>query len=90
MYSNFRSFLFNIIPGYCVSDLIYLGVIVFIIAGFISSKKWTPFLSTVVFALIFKLLDLLVLNQNANLVLTQFLHIIVLPFILTLLYSRKS
>ena len=89
MYASFKSFLFNIVPGYCVSDLVYLGVIVFIISGFLSSKKWTPFLSTVVFGVILKLLDFLVLKQSAGIVLSQFLHIIVLPFILTILYSRK-
>ena len=86
MYANFKSFLFQMIPGYCVSDLVYLGVIVFIIAGFLSSKKWTP----VIFALVFKLLDLLVLNQSANILVEQFLHMIVLPFALTILYSKRS
>ncbi|MBR4315497.1 MAG: hypothetical protein IKP65_00805 [Alphaproteobacteria bacterium] len=90
MYANFKSFLFQMIPGYCVSDLVYLGVIVFIIAGFLSSKKWTPFFASVIFALVFKLLDLLVLNQSANILVEQFLHMIVLPFILTILYSKRS
>ena len=90
MYLNFKNFIFQIIPGYCVSDFVYLGIIVFIIAEFLSSKKWTPFLATVIFAFIFKLLDLLVLNQNTTILFEQFLHMIVLPFILTLLYSRKS
>ena len=90
MYAQLKTFIFRMIPGYNVSDLIYLGMIVFIIAGFLSSKKWTPFFSTVIFALIVKLLDLLVLGQSANVLVEQFLHIIVLPFILTLLYSRKS
>ncbi len=90
MYSQLKTFIFRMIPGYNVSDLIYLGMIVFIIAGFLSSKKWTPFFSTVIFALIVKLLDLLVLGQSANVLVEQFLHIIVLPFIITLLYSRRS
>ena len=90
MYAQFKSFIFQMIPGYCVSDLIYLGMIVFILAGFLASKKWTPFFVTVIFALVFKLLDLLVLNQSAPVLVEQFLHIIALPFILTLLYSRKS
>ncbi|MCR5506366.1 MAG: hypothetical protein K6F04_00790 [bacterium] len=90
MYANFKSLIFQMIPGYCVSDLVYLGVIVFIIAGFLSSKKWTPFFASFIFALVFKLLDLLVLNQPTNILVEQFLHMIVLPFILTLLYSRKS
>ena len=90
MYAQFKSFIFQMIPGYCVSDLVYLGMIVFIIAGFLASKKWTPFFATVIFALVFKLLDLLVLNQSAHVLVEQFLHMIVLPFILTLLYSRKS
>ncbi len=89
MYANFKNFIFQMIPGYCVSDFVYLGIIVFIIAGFLSSKKWTPFLATVIFAAVFKLLDLLVLNQNTTILFEQFLHMIVLPFVLTLLYSRK-
>ena len=89
MYANLRNIIFQAIPGYCVSDFIYLGMIIFIIAGFLSSKKWTPFLATVIFASIFKLLDLLVLNQNTTMLFEQFLHMIVLPFILTLLFSRK-
>lgn len=89
MYANIRSALFQLIPGYCVSDLVYLGVIVFIIAGFIATKKWTPFFASLIFAVIFKTLDFLVLGQSAGVVFEQFLHIIVLPFVLTLLYSRR-
>ena len=48
MYANIRSALFQLIPGYCVSDLVYLGVIVFIIAGFIATKKWTPFFASLI------------------------------------------
>ncbi len=90
MYLSLKKLLFQIIPGYCVSDLVYLGIVVFIIAGFISSKKWTPFLSTLIFAIIFKLLDLLVLNQPTNILVEQFLHMIILPLILTLLYSKRA
>ncbi len=90
MYANFKSFLFQIVPGYCVSDLVYLGIIVFIISGFISSKKWTPFLSSLIFAIILKSLDFLVLNQNPNILVEQFLHIIILPLLLTVLYSKRS
>ncbi len=89
MYANIRSALFQLIPGYCVSDLVYLGVIVFIIAGFIATKKWTPFFASLIFAVIFKTLDFLVLGQSAGVIFEQFLHIIVLPFVLTLLYSRR-
>ncbi len=89
MYANIRSALFQLIPGYCVSDLVYLGVIVFIIAGFIATKKWTPFFASLIFAIIFKTLDFLVLGQSAGVIFEQFLHIIVLPFVLTLLYSRR-
>ena len=89
MYANIRSALFQLIPGYCVSDLVYLGVIVFIIAGFIATKKWTPFFASLIFAVIFKTLDFLVLGQSAGVIFEQFLHIIVLPFALTLLYSRR-
>lgn len=89
MYANIRSALFQLIPGYCVSDLVYLGVIVFIIAGFIATKKWTPFFASLIFAVIFKTLDFLVLGQSAGVIFEQFLHIIVLPLVLTLLYSRR-
>ena len=89
MYANIRIALFQLIPGYCVSDLVYLGVIVFIIAGFIATKKWTPFFASLIFAVIFKTLDFLVLGQSAGVIFEQFLHIIVLPFVLTLLYSRR-
>ena len=90
MYATFRSYLFQLIPGYCVSDLIYLGMIVFILAGFLSSRKWTPFLSCLIFAFVFKLLDFLALGQTASAIIPQFLHMIALPFILTLLYSKRS
>lgn len=91
MYSNFRSLLLNTIPGSCFSDFIYLGMLVFIIAGFFSNKKWGPFVATVIFAVIFKTLDWLVLaGQSSGLILEQFLHMIFLPLVISFLYSRRS
>lgn len=90
MYANLKNIIFHAIPGCVTSDLIYLGMIVFIIAGFISGKKWTPFVSTVIFAVVIKALDIFILHQDVNGVLEQFLHIILLPGIITLLYSKRA
>ena len=89
MYSNFRALLLNAIPGSCFSDFIYLGMLVFIIAGFFSNKKWGPFITTVIFAFVFKGLDLLFLRQASGLVIEQFLHIVLLPVVISFLYARR-
>ncbi|MGN0929738.1 MAG: hypothetical protein ACI4N3_03810 [Alphaproteobacteria bacterium] len=90
MYSNFRSLLLNTIPGSCFSDFIYLGMLVFIIADFFSHKKWGAFITTVVFAIIFKACDYILLNQSSGLVIEQFLHMIFLPLVLSFLYTRRN
>lgn len=89
-YSILRNAILNVIPGYCVSDYVYLGMIVFIIAGFVSSKKWAPFFATIIFTLIWKILDFIILVQNAQIVIIQFLHMITLPLIVTILYRKKQ
>ncbi len=90
MYNQIRNFILQLIPGYCVSDYIYMGIIIFIISGFLYSKKWTPFLITLIFSLVFKSLDFIILNQNASIVIQQFLHIITLPFLITVFYSKRN
>lgn len=86
MYANVRNLLLNIIPGVGMSDFIYLGIIVFIIAGFFSHRKWDAFISTLVFAVIFKVCDYLFgLGLSARI----FLNMVILPFIITLFYARR-
>lgn len=90
MYSQIRSLVFQVIPGYCFSDFIYLGIIVFLITAFFSSKKWVPFIAVLIFAFVLKGFDLLLLRQSSSIVIEQFLHIILLPLILTVCYIRKN
>ena len=86
MYGNLRALLLNIIPGSGMSDMIYLGVIVFIIAGFFSSKKWGAFISTLIFAVIFAVCDILFGHGFSA---EAFLNLVILPFAITLLYARR-
>ena len=88
MYSNIRSLILNTFP-YNVSQLIYIGMIVFIIVGFLSSKRWLPFFSTLIFAFIISSLDYLILNIAPVFIIKNFINIIVLPFIITLFYSKR-
>ena len=39
MYQNLKSAILNLIPGSGVADNIYLGMIVFVIAGFFANKR---------------------------------------------------
>ena len=86
MYANLRNFLLNIIPGAGMANIVYLGVIVFIIAGFFSSRKWDAFISTLIFAVIFAVCDYLFLRSMSS---GMFLNLIALPFVITLLYARR-
>ena len=86
MYANIRNLLLNAIPGVGMSDMIYLGIIVFIIAGFFSHRKWDAFISTIVFSVIFEVCDYLF---GFGLSAVAFLNMLVLPFVITLLYARK-
>jgi hypothetical protein len=76
-------------PGSGYSDWIYLGMIVFAIAGLLSNRKWGPFVASVVFAAIIAALDLLVTTQTAPAAAYVFLHTILLPLAVTLLYSKR-
>ena len=86
MYGNLRNFLLNIIPGAGVANIIYLGIIVFIVAGFFSSRKWDAFISTLIFAVVFAVCDYLFLGHMSSGI---FLNLIALPFVITLLYARR-
>lgn len=90
MYSNFRSLLLYYIPGMGISDYIYLGMLIFIIADFFSHRKWGPFIITVIFSIAFKAADYILLNQASGLVIEQFLHMIFLPLVLSFLYTKRS
>ena len=88
MYSTIRSLILNNFP-YNVSQLIYVGMIIFIITGFLSSKKWLPFLTTLVIAFIIGSLDYLILSIAPVFIVKNFINMIVLPFIITLFYSKR-
>ena len=86
MYAHIRNLLLKAIPGEGMSDIIYLGLIVFIIARFFSSRKWRAFIATVVFAAIFAVCDYLFgIRPSAEML----LNFILLPFVITLLYVRE-
>ena len=88
MYSNIRSVVLNTFP-YNVSQLIYIGMIVFVIVGFLTSKRWLPFFSTLIFAFIIGSLDYLILNISPIFIIKNFINIITLPFVITLFYSKR-
>ncbi len=91
MYANLRNWIFTAIPGTCFSDFIYLGIIVFIIAGFFSSRRWGAFVATCIFAVVFKLLDWLVIpGQQLIPMIEQILHMIFLPLVITALYAKRK
>ena len=88
MYSNIRNVILNTFP-YNVSQLIYIGMIIFVITGLLSSKKWMPFLYTLIFAFVIGSLDYLILNLSPVFVVKNFINTIILPFIITLFYSKR-
>ena len=88
MYSNIRSVILNSFP-YNVSQFIYIGMIIFIVTGFLSSKKWLPFLSTLIFAFVIGSLDYLILNISPIFIVKNFINMVALPFIITLFYSKR-
>jgi hypothetical protein len=90
MYQNLKSAILNLIPGSGVADNIYLGMIVFVIAGFFANKRWGAFIATVIFTAIYKGIDLVFYNVALSGLLEQAMHMILLPLVVTLLYSRKN
>lgn len=88
MYSNIRSLILNTFP-YNVSQFIYIGMIVFIITGFLSSKKWLPFFTTLIVAFVIGSLDYLILSISSIFIVKNFINMIALPFIITLFYSKR-
>ncbi|MBN1783799.1 MAG: hypothetical protein JW812_02415 [Alphaproteobacteria bacterium] len=90
MYSNLKYHLFSIIPGGGITDIIYLGMLIWIIAIFLSETKWGAFITVLITGLVFKGIDLTILNQGTVQVINEFGHFIALPLILTWLNGRIS
>ena len=87
-YINLRALVMDAIPGAGLASFIYLGMIVFIIAGLVTYRRWAPFIATLVFAGIVGLLDNSLLNIGTPAVLYHGLHMLILPFFITFLYFR--
>lgn len=90
MYGNIKYHLFSLIPGGGMTDIIYFGMLVWFIAVFLSNTRWGAFTTTLIIGLIFKGIDLTILNQGTTQVINEFGHFIALPLILTWLNSRIS
>ena len=89
LYAEFKSSLFSIIPGAGMANLIYLGMILWLIALYSSSRKSAFFILLVV-AGVFKGIDYLFLGHSLTSVLNEYVHMILIPLILTLLKGRAS
>lgn len=89
-YAELKYSLFSLIPGAGMANLIYFGFLVWLIAIYLSSQKWSAFYTTLTVGVIFKGIDFLFLGHSASAVLTELTHFMLIPLILTLVKNRFS
>ena len=90
MYLELKQNLFLLIPGAGMANLIYLGIIIWILAIYLSNRRWGAFTTTLVVGLVFKGIDIFFFGQSADLAVHEFIHFIALPLLLTFLNGRIS
>jgi NO-binding membrane sensor protein with MHYT domain len=88
-YANLRSLVMGAIPGAGLASFVYLGIIAFFIAGLITYRKWAPFVATVIFTAIMGFLDQAIIGLATPQILYHSLHMLILPFMITLLYFGR-
>jgi hypothetical protein len=89
-YVNLRNLIMNAIPGAGLANFVYLGMIMFVIVGLITYRKWAPFLLTAIFAAAVGFLDNSLLHLPVAACVQNAGHMIVLPFVITLLYFKRA
>ncbi|MHA1541101.1 MAG: hypothetical protein ACTSXL_02240 [Alphaproteobacteria bacterium] len=90
MYLQLKHNIFSLIPGAGMANLIYLGIIIWILAIYLSNRRWGAFTTTLVVGLIFKGIDIFFFGESTGIAVHQFSHFIALPLLLTFLNGRIS
>ncbi len=90
MYLELKYHLFSLIPGAGLANIIYLGIIVWMLAIYLSNRRWGAFTITLIVGLVFKGIDMFFYNQPEAQIIHEFVHFMILPLLLTLLNPRIS
>ncbi|MDR1477121.1 MAG: PAM68 family protein [Rickettsiales bacterium] len=89
-YINLRNLIMNAIPGAGLANFIYIGMIAFFIVGLLTYRKWMPFIVTAIFAAAIGFFDNSLVGISTTACVHNAAHMLVLPFIITLLYFRRG
>lgn len=90
MYANLRNAIFSAfnIAGTYVAQYIYLGILVFVIASFITPNRWKQFTGVAITGAVIILLDILLAGVSLGASAYHLLHFILIPFLVTAVIRR--
>jgi len=89
MYASIKSALFALIPNHPLdADHIYLGMIAYIIATFMTGRVWPAFIGVLALGLVMEGLDIMVLGHTAGQSIYDLLHFITVPLLISVFVRR--
>ena len=90
IYTTLKANIFSLIPGAGMANLIYLGILIWVLSIYLSKSKWGAFTITFVVCFVIKGIDFMFVGQGGDQIINEFAHLIILPLVLTLLNNRIS